>query len=153
MLNKILISICSIIISLSACNQKNEENNTRLALLKTTNPAPKAIDHKKDLAERVEHEIEAFDEIYDVAVIQGKKKILVAYKVKHLDRFQMKKIEKKINKKLEDQYPKDDFIISSDYKIFLETVKLINKMNDPKFSEKKANKRLNEIIELKKELT
>ena len=36
----------------------------------------------------------------------------------------MKKIEKKMDRYLEDKYPEEDFILSSDYKIFLETIRL-----------------------------
>ena len=70
-----------------------------------------------------------------------------------MQRFRMKDIEKKLNAMLEKRYPDENFVVSSDYKIFLEAIKLGKKMEDPNFPKKKANEELNKIIKLKKELT
>lgn len=141
---------------LGGCNNDGPKESG-ISLIKTTNPTPVTIgkDTKKDkeLVRSVEKDIEDFDELYDVAVIKGKEDILVAYKVKHMQRFHMKKIEKDINKRLEDKYPDENFIVSSDYKIFLEAVELEENMKDSNYSQKEAEKKLQEIIKLKKELT
>ncbi|WP_226675717.1 YhcN/YlaJ family sporulation lipoprotein [Mesobacillus jeotgali] len=130
---------------------------SRASMIQSVNPDPGATNdlEEKDLklAKKVKKEIAAFDEIYDVAVIAGKKEVLVAYKVKHLKRFGMKRIEKEINKMLEKNYPDEDFIVSSDYKIFIEAVELRERMKDPSFPDKKAEEQLQRIISLKKELT
>ena len=68
----------------------------------------------------IKKDVEHLDYIYDVAVIKGENEDLVVYKVKHFQRFQMKKIEKEVNEILEKRYPEENFIVSSDYKIFLE---------------------------------
>ncbi|GLB58936.1 hypothetical protein NCCP133_10690 [Cytobacillus sp. NCCP-133] len=132
-------------------------NESDLALLKTTNPPPALIEKNTkenlDLIADIEHDIESMEELYDVAVVKGKEKTLVAYKVKHIQRFHMKKIEKKMTKLLEKKYPEEHFIVSSDYKIFIEAVELQEKMKDPDFSDKKAKKKLDKIIKLKKEMT
>jgi hypothetical protein len=78
---------------------------------------------------------------------------LVVYKVKHLQRFRMKTIEKNITNHLEKKYPKEDFIVSSDYKIFLEAVRLKDDMKKRKITEKKAEKRFKEIVSLTEEMT
>jgi hypothetical protein len=65
----------------------------------------------------------------------------------------MKKIEKKMTKMLEEKYPDENFIVSSDYKIFIEAVELQEKMKDPNFTDKKAKKKLDKIIKLKNEMT
>ncbi len=126
-------------------------------MIQSVNPEPGAValyeQKNKELAEKVEKDIQSFDAIYDVAVIKGKEETLVAYKVKHLKRFGMKKIEKDINKLLEDHYPNEDFVVSSDYKIFIETIELLERMKDPSFSEKKAEQQLQRVISLKKEMT
>lgn len=122
--------------------------------MKTTNPSPivtqknKGKDHVKD----IEQDVSSFPELYDVAVVKGKKNTLVVYKVKHLHRFRMKKIEKDINKMLEQKYPDENFTISSDYKIFLETVRLDESMNSSKFTHQKAEKRFNQIVKMTKAL-
>ncbi|CRK83443.1 Sporulation lipoprotein YhcN/YlaJ (Spore_YhcN_YlaJ) [Neobacillus massiliamazoniensis] len=127
-----------------------------MALLKTTNPSPVTTDknQKSRNVERIKKDVSSFPEIYDVAVVEGKKNTLVAYKVKHLKRMKMKKIEGNINKLLEKKYPNENFTVSSDYKIFLEAVKLNEQIkSDKKFSKQKAEKQLQKIIEMTKEMT
>lgn len=141
----------------AGCSFGKTSPDSRASMIQSINPDPGATNDldEKDLklAKKVKKDIAAFDEIYDVAVIAGKKEILVAYKVKHLKRFGMKRIEKEINKKLEKNYPDEDFIVSSDYKIFIEAVELRERMKDPSFPDKKAEEQLQQIISLKKELT
>jgi hypothetical protein len=141
---------------MGGCNNDGPKESG-VALIKTTNPAPLSFEKntKKeiDLVASIELDIEDFDELYDVAVLKGKEDILVAYKVKHMQRFRMKKIEKEVNKLLEEKYPDENFTVSSDYKIFLEAVELEESMKDPNYSPKKAEKKLKEIIKMKKELT
>jgi hypothetical protein len=104
--------------------------------------------------ERIKKDVSSFPEIYDVAVVEGKKNTLVVYKVKHLYRYKMKKIEKNINNLLEKRYPNENFTVSSDYKIFLEAVKLNERIqSDKQFSKQKAEKQLQQIIEMTKEMT
>ncbi|MHC0036674.1 YhcN/YlaJ family sporulation lipoprotein [Pseudoneobacillus sp. C159] len=143
------------ILSVTGCNQTDEEKESRVSLLKTTDPSPVQITNKqeKNIAEEVKNEVNKFGEIYDVAVITGKNDTLVVYKVKHLKRFKMKQIEKKVINQLQEKFPKENFTVSSDYKIFMEAVELKDKADDPKFSDKKAEKELQKIIRLKNEQT
>lgn len=130
---------------------------TKVALIKTVDPRPTVFGENEtkdlDTLKKVHDEVLAVQPVYDVAIVKGKKDTVVAYKVKHMHRFKMKQIEKDINQRLEKKFPKEDFVISSDYKIFLEVIELINDEKDPKHSDKKAEKKLYNIIELKKELT
>jgi hypothetical protein len=138
---------------LPACGQDNG-NESRGALLKTTNPSPLSIENgKTSHVEKIREDISSFPEVYDVAVIKGKKETLVVYKVKHLNRFKMKRIEAKLNKFLEKKYPKENFKVSSDYKIFLEAVRLNEDEEKHNISEKEAEKRFQKIIKLKDETT
>jgi hypothetical protein len=134
---------------MSSCSQGQNEKDSQLALMKTTNPNPTVTENKgQDKAEKIEKEVESFDEIYDVAVVKGKRDTLVVYKVKHMQRFNMKKIEKDLNKTLEKKYPKENFTVSSDYKIFLEAVRLVERKNNGTLSTKQAEKRFNEIVKM-----
>ncbi|NMD71503.1 sporulation protein [Bacillus sp. DNRA2] len=145
-----------IIVVLGGCTNYSG-SETKVALLKKVDPRPTVFgtNESEDMEtlKKVRKEVMAIEPVYDVAIVKGKKDTVVAYKVKHMHRFRMKQIEKEINEKLEKKFPKEDFIISSDYKIFLDVIELINDENDPKHSDKEAEKKLNEIIELKKELT
>ena len=150
--------ICLLTASITGCGVGgNDSKDSELALIKTTNPNATLLERNTkenlDIVASIKNDIKSMKEIYDVAVVKGKKDTLVAYKVKHLYRFQMKRIEKSVNEKLEKHYPDENFTVSSDYKIFLEAVRLNEKMKDPKFTEEKANKKLNEIIKMKKEMT
>jgi hypothetical protein len=140
---------------LVGCNQNEAEKDSRVSLIKTTNPSPVQLTNEKDtdIAGDIKKNVMKYDEIYDVAVIKGKKDTLVVYKVKHLQRFRMKQIEKNINKLLEKNYPDENFTVSSDYKIFMEALELKAKVEDPKYSSEKAEKKLQNIIELKEERT
>jgi hypothetical protein len=134
---------------MSSCSQGQNEKDSQLALMKTTNPNPTVTEKKgQDKAEKIEKDVESFDEIYDVAVVKGKRDTLVVYKVKHMQRFNMKKIEKDLNKTLEKKYPKENFTVSSDYKIFLEAVRLVERKNNGTLSTKQAEKRFNEIVKM-----
>ncbi|KMY53239.1 sporulation protein [Bacillus sp. FJAT-27231] len=138
---------------LAGCNLQEERKDSRLALMKTTNPEPIQIEKDGVPVEKIRREVEEVKEIYDAAVVKGDHNILVAYKVRHLDRFRMKKIEKNLQERLEKEYSKETFIVSSDYKIFLEAVRLREDIDAGKVNDKEADKRLHRIITLKQELT
>jgi hypothetical protein len=139
---------------LSSCNQNQQVKDSQMTLMKTTNPSPSVTEKNQSNNEvkEIEQDVSAFPELYDVAVIKGKKDTIVVYKVKQLQRFRMKKIEKNINKMLEERYPKENFTISSDYKIFLETVRLNERMKSSKFSNQRAEKRFNEIVKMTRDM-
>ncbi len=151
-----LTFITTLTVLLTSCNS-DATQHSGMSLIQKSDPDPIILDEKTEkdhkLVASIKKDVAKFDELYDVAVIKGDEEILVAYKVKHMQRFHMVKIEGEINKMLEEKYPKENFIVSSDYKIFLEAVELNDKMKDPDFSEKDAKKKLEEIIKLKKELT
>jgi hypothetical protein len=147
--------LLGVIAIMAGCNADNaEEKDTHLALIKKTDPKPVTLvshNKKEKSVSDLEEHVESFEEIYDVAVIRAEKDTLIVYKVKHMQRFRMKDIEKKINSMLEKRYPDESFIVSSDYKIFLEAIKLGKKMKDPHYSKKKAHEELEQIIKLKNE--
>lgn len=149
-----IILLCGLLV-FSGCNYSDSQENAELALLKTTNPSPADINSKgsKGLVTQIKKDVASFPEIYDVAVLKGKKETLVAYKVKHMQRFKMKSIEKRMNKLLEKNYPDENFVVSSDYKIFIEAVQLREDLKKPNYPAKKAEERFETIINLKKELT
>ncbi|MCM3569969.1 sporulation protein [Neobacillus mesonae] len=143
----------SIIFVLASCSQNQEVKDSQLALMKTTNPGPVVTDHDgQSLGKSIKEDVETFPQLYDIAIVKGEKDILVVYKVKHLQRFRMKKIEKEVTKKLEKKYPDEKFTVSSDYKIFLEAVRLEEKIKSEKFTKKQAEKRLKEIIKMTEDL-
>jgi hypothetical protein len=154
-MNQTFITALLLLIALTGCNQSEAEEDSKLSLIKTTNPSPVQLSNEKEgnIAKDIKQDVMKEEEIYDVAVVNGKNDTLVVYKVKHLQRFRMKQIEKKITKQLEKKYPDEKFTVSSDYKIFMEALELKEKVEDPNYSQEKAEKKLQKIIELKEELT
>jgi PBP1b-binding outer membrane lipoprotein LpoB len=155
MKNYLLAGIISLLM-IAGCSNKEDGEESKIALLKTTDPEPvELVDHPEteSFGHAIKKELAEKKELYDVAVIQSKEQTLVVYKVKHLQRFKMKKIEKDMEKLLEDKHPGEDFILSSDYKIFLETVRLKEKIQQKTISKKDAEKEFKDIIQLQKEKT
>jgi hypothetical protein len=152
---RIFITIAAVLFA-SGCSNYSEED-TKFALIKKINEGPAVFseNEQKDLEKikKVRKEVLSLEPVYDVAIVKGDKETVIAYKVKHMHRFRMKQIEKELKKRLEEKFPKEKFVVSSDYKIFLEVIELINDKKDTKFSDEKANQKLQKIINMQKELT
>ncbi|WP_433748999.1 sporulation protein [Falsibacillus pallidus] len=154
-MKKGILILCLCLLAAGGCSSK-QKHDSQLALIKTTNPEPielKVRPDNKSIGARVKHDVDSIPEIYDAAVIEGKDEIIVAYKVKHSKRFKMKKVEKNINSMLEKKYPDENFIVSSDYKIFLEAIRLKEEMEADTISKKDASRRFEEIKQLQLEQT
>ncbi|MEW9053648.1 MAG: sporulation protein [Neobacillus sp.] len=151
-INRILLLAC--VFFLTSCNQDQPMKDSQLALIKTTNPDPEVtrLNKSHDQVKQIEKDVSDIEELYDVAVLQGKNEALVVYKVRHMQRFRMKQIEKELNAMLEENYPKENFTVSSDYKIFLEAVRLDEKIDAGEITDKQAEKKLNEIIKKTKDM-
>jgi hypothetical protein len=150
-----IVSTFTLVLFLFGCAGENDEiKDSQLSLLKTTNPPPLELNKEKEtVASQVKKEVQQMKELYDVAVIVGEEDILVAYKVRHLYRIRMKKIEMNLKKTLEKKFPGENFSVSSDYKVFLEAVRLKEKLDEGKISKKEANKKLKKLIKLKDKQT
>jgi hypothetical protein len=152
---RLMLFIFSLSVLLFGCSTVNDTPETRSSLVRTSNPNPIAVNNKDEkLAGDIKKTALSIDGIYDVAVIKGEAKdCLVAFKVHHLERFRMKKIEKQLTKELQKQFKDLSFTVSSDFKIFLEAVRLNEKVEKENLSKEKREKRLQEIIKLSREKT
>ncbi|MDQ0217465.1 sporulation protein [Peribacillus cavernae] len=152
-----LLIPAAILFITTGCTDNSDAEKENMALIQTTNPPAmdvRSLTYQNDgLPEKVKKEVIGIDGIYDVAIVQNGKEILVAYKVNHMHRFQMKKIEKNVNDQLNRTFKGYNFTVSSDYKIFLETVRLNEMLRKKDVPEKKAKKRFEKIVKLQKELT
>ncbi len=117
----VYVFLCVLSIMVGCNTNINDDINSQLSLHKTTNTNSTTLvmNTKKVSVADIKKEVQSIDAIYDVAVIKGKTDTLVSYKVRHFQRFQIKPIEKEVNSKLEKKYPKENFIVSGDEKIFL----------------------------------
>ena len=137
---------------ISGCSGDSSSKEARMSLIQSVDLDPVYLgDSSKAPLDQIKKKVASQKEIYDVAVVQKDKDILVAYKVKHMQRFRMKSIESKLNDELQKNYKDYNFTVSSDMKIFLETVELIVNVKDKGYSKKKAGKWFDKIMELQKE--
>ncbi|MGN1387357.1 MAG: YhcN/YlaJ family sporulation lipoprotein [Bacillus sp. (in: firmicutes)] len=151
-----IIMMIGSLLFLTGCEGISKKGDAKWALFKTTNPHPAVLyetDEEFQFSEELHDYVLKMPEIYDAAIIVGKKRVLVAYKVKQMKRFKMKKIEKELQKKLEKKYTDRKFTVSSDFKIFLEAVELNEDLKDENYSRKKARKQFKKIIKLEQEKT
>ncbi len=137
----------------SGCSGDSGSKEARMSLIHSVDQDPVHLgDTSKAPLEEIKKKVASHKEIYDVAVVQKNKDILVAYKVKHMQRFRMKSIESKLNKELKKDFKSFNFTVSSDMKIFLETVELIVNVKDKGYSKKKAEKWFDKIMKLQKDM-
>ncbi len=137
----------------SGCSGDSGSKEARMSLIHSVDQDPVHLgDSSKAPLEEIKKKVASHKEIYDVAVVQKNKDILVAYKVKHMQRFRMKSIESKLNKELKKDFKSFNFTVSSDMKIFLETVELIVNVKDKGYSKKKAEKWFDKIMKLQKDM-
>jgi hypothetical protein len=148
-----------IVFALVACSNttQNDPESLKNGVTHVANPKPEAAstDHKWDytLVNDIKDTAKDVPEVYDVSVVKGKEDCLVAYRVKHMARFRMQNIEKELTDTLEKRFPDIKFTVSNDYKIFLESVRLLDKVKNEKVPKDKMEDQLTKIINLSKEQT
>ena len=152
-----MVYICCLLLSLFliSCGQGGVKEEDA-SLFRTSNFSAVSTGKNRadeDKANQIQDFVLSDGKIYDCIVIKGEKEVLVAYKVRHLHRFRLKQIEGTLKKNLEERYRDEIFIVSSDYKIFLEASRLKNRFERGELTSKEAEKRLQEIIKLSKEMT
>ncbi|GLC87726.1 hypothetical protein [Lysinibacillus piscis] len=89
------------------------------------------------------------DYVERATVIQFEDSMLVAVQIKPWRKWQKAKLEKKLQKQLDKKYPKQEILVSADYKIFYEA----NKIKKEQLENTKLNERLTKLKELAKEQT
>ncbi|MGX1900584.1 peptidoglycan-synthase activator LpoB [Thermolongibacillus altinsuensis] len=153
-MNKPLIFFLFIFV-LFGCSKENEVQKQSLQKLNLTQTSTKETAHRDDqnVAEKAVQIVKQKREVNDVLAVNSEKKMIVAYKVKHLERFRMKKIEKAIRKELEKNFPNYEIIVSSDLKLFWKTEELKQKLEKKRLDQKKLDKEIDMLKKLSKEQT
>lgn len=148
------IIIFMMLLTLVGCEKMTEENGLYV-FVKNQDVAPFSIVQNIDTAklEELKQQLLTLEELYDVVIIEGENDLLIAYKVKQLSRLKMKHVEKEVKELAKKSLNEEkDIVVSSDYKIFLEAIRLHNKaLNEMDSAE--ALEKFNWIIKLEKEMT
>lgn len=97
--------------------------------------------------------VSKFDEVTDVRAIHHDDQLLIAVKVNHFDRFDLKDIEKKLKKSTNNSFQDVNITLSTDKKLFIEIEKLENELQNDSLSKKELSKRINKLRNLLKEET
>lgn len=145
--------------TLSACSPDSDSEEALASLFVPVDLEPVTLNEEgydrfdEQLVTFIQEELERDDKIHDAMVIQNGDDILVAYKVRQLSRFNMEKIESDVNKMLEKNFPSYNFIVTSDFKIFLEAVELAVHVDQEDYPKDKAKVWFDKIVELEKEQT
>lgn len=115
-----------------------------LFLTACSNDRDKAV-YPSDDSKQIEEVLNKQDAIKGYKSVINQNDVLVAIDIKRLNRFQKKKIEKKVTKQLEKSFPDKEVIVTGDLKIRWEIDAIINKQL--------KNKELTDSIEKIKSLS
>ncbi|MFC7060296.1 YhcN/YlaJ family sporulation lipoprotein [Halobacillus seohaensis] len=107
----------------------------------------------QNVSKQAEEVLQKKNHLQDLQAINDDKKLLIAAQVPHNERFQMKKIEKRLTEQAEKQFSGHNVTLSLDKKIHLEVEKLKQQLANGKINEKKLTTEINRIIKLSKEKT
>ncbi|HEX6923054.1 MAG TPA: YhcN/YlaJ family sporulation lipoprotein [Bacillales bacterium] len=114
-------------------------------------PAKWETQDGQTVAEQVEGQVAKRKGIKDVQAIPSKKELLVAIRLKTFDRFNSQQIVKKIEKKLQKQYPKRKVQVSSDKKVYMEIAELESKIRQGEIDAKERKNKMKRIHKFLKE--
>lgn len=104
-------------------------------------------------AERAAAYLRQRRDIRDVVVVNSGDRLLVAYQIPHMQRWNRKKIEKDVEDRLRDMFPGYQVVSSSDLKIFWKTQQLKTKMVNKRWDQREVNREIGRIEKLSKEQT
>ncbi|MED4452282.1 YhcN/YlaJ family sporulation lipoprotein [Metabacillus fastidiosus] len=145
-----IIYIFFLVIVIAGCSgmHKNEEaNKSNVTDVSFKNS------HDQSVTEKMKQLLENEEEVKNIRAVNSDKELLIAAEINHMDRFRLKEIQQKLEKKVKKQYEDYKVTISTDKKIFLELEQLENKMRTENLSKKKFEKEMNRIKNLSKETT
>lgn len=150
-MQKVILAFFMIVIFFTGCSQSNEINEgqsdsetdiTQLSSQQTQDPTK---------SQRVKEAINTFKEVTSVHVVDADDKMVAAFEVKHIHRFQLKSLRSSVKQKIESMYPDIDVTVSTDQKIVLETKEL--EKSRKKLSKKELKKQLERIIKMDEDKT
>lgn len=97
--------------------------------------------------------VAAFPETTTIFAANTKDRLMLAFDVTHMNRFQLKEIKQNVKKKLEKELPHTKIEISTDEKMRLELKKLEEDLHTKNLPQQTVEKRIKQIISLSKEET
>ncbi|MFC7060303.1 hypothetical protein [Halobacillus seohaensis] len=150
-MKKLLILMITLFMLAAGCQSDNETKKTD-----SSQPIQQLSNgelNDQNVSKQAEEVLQKKNHLQDLQAINDDKKLLIAAQVPHNERFQMKKIEKKLTGQAEKQFSGHNVTLSLDKKIHLEVEKLKQQLANGKINKKKLTTEINRIIKLSKEKT
>ena len=151
MIAKKVIALITILFVMVGCNnQPNALDETpEVEMTKINNPT--SID--QDVSNQVKTRLGQDEHITKVHAVNTDKQLAIAIEIKHMKRFGLKEMKKKLTKKVEKAFPKMDVNLSTDKKIILELEQLENDLETKSLTKKEVDQKISKIIKLMNEET
>ena len=144
-----ILSFFFLLIGCGVNNDTTEQNDHPIELTNISTKQP--VDQTP--SNQAKQALSQYDGITSIKAVNTKDKLLVAVEIEHQRRFQLEKTEKKLTKKMKDQFSNMKVEFSTDQKINLELEKLEKELKSGSMSKKELTKQMNHLIKLTKEKT
>ncbi|SEI14028.1 hypothetical protein SAMN05192559_11910 [Halobacillus karajensis] len=148
-MKRFLTLMLTIVVLAAGCQAGNEakkKDESSQTVQLSTNKQP--ADQKP--SKQAEKVLQKKNHLKDIQAVNDDKKILIAAQIPHNERFKISKIEKKITKQAEKQFPDHEVTLSLDLKIRLEVKELKQQIKNKEVSKKEVIKEIDRLIKLSK---
>ncbi|MGD6991849.1 YhcN/YlaJ family sporulation lipoprotein [Sutcliffiella horikoshii] len=132
---------------LGACGQGEVKERVEDTIMRTSNEQKE----KSDKEQRAEKIAKDFKEVKGAIAYDTEDELVVAFHVTQYQKFFTEKIEKKVKKALEKEFPDENVVVSHDLKIRLEIERLRRNVEQQDISEKELEKRIEKMKTLREE--
>lgn len=133
------------------CGGKQDNQNASPGKDIKVIPAKWEHEVNQSLSDQVKPYVQKQKGVTEVHAVNSKKELMVAVKLKTLQRFNALQIVQGIEKKLQKQYPKVKVQVSSDRKIYTEVSDLENQLDEGKVRPKTLEKKIKRIDQFMKD--
>lgn len=135
------------LVVLGACGQGELKERVEDTVMRTSNEQKEKSDKEK----RAEKIAIDFKEVKGAIAYDTEDELVVAFHVTQYQKFFTEKIEKKVKKALEKEFPDENVVVSHDLKIRLEIERLRRDVEQDNVSEKELEKRIEKMKRLREE--
>lgn len=147
---KLTAFVCLLVVSvglLGACGQGEVKERVEDTVMRTSSEQKE----KSDKEQRAEKIAKDFKEVKGAIAYDTEDELVVAFHVTQYQKFFTEKIEKKVKKALEKEFPDENVVVSHDLKIRLEIERLRRDVEQKGMSEKELEKRIEKMKMLREE--
>src|SRR5690625_1770626 len=150
----LILIILSVTPIFGCMNNESDETQNRIQQQNIDfEPIHNQTSVNQQVSNEVKNILSEHDDITEISVINNHQDIVAAINVKPLSRFQLKKTEKKLKKKLSKHFPDNKITLSTDKKIMIELNRVERSMQKNNLSKEQLKRKISDIKKLSKEQT